>query len=206
LSLFRPGRAVSCRVARIGDERGVDSVVRYLGEVKYSVLKNSSALARRNSLTGASLMVSRELFLTLGGYDEALRSCEDFDLWLRLLEAGVPAFNIDLPLYLYRVNENGLSRNLLNISYWELEVVKKYYARHRLARGQLSGEAVTLAIWLFKHFVRYEQCRDPELMKVTRRNLELLGAWPVVRAVLLVAQKIGLPWFAGFLLARRGVS
>lgn len=203
LSLFSPGRAVSCSVARIGDERGIDRVVRYPGEVTYSVLKDSSVLVRRNALTGASLMVSRELFLSLGGYDETLRSCEDFDFWLRLLDAGVPAFHIDLPLYLYRVNENGLSRNLLNISYWELEVVTKHYARLRGAGVKPSGEAVTLAAWLFRHFVRFEQCHDPKLMEATRRNLELLDAWPVAQAVVLVAQKMGLPRLAAFLLATR---
>jgi len=204
LSLYRPGRAVSCSVERIGDERGIDRVAPYTGEVKHSVLADSSVLVRRNMLTGASLMLSRELFLSLGGYDETLRSCEDFDLWLRLLDAGVPAFNIDLPLYLYRVNENGLSRNLLNISYWELEVVKKHYARHRRAGEQPSGEASTLVIWLFKHFVRYERCRDPRLIEATRRNLQLLGEWPLARGLLLVAQKTGLPRLVGFLLANRG--
>jgi len=203
LSLYRLGRAVSCSVERIGDERGIDRVAPYTGDVKHSVLADSSVLVRRNTLTGASLMLSRELFLSLGGYDETLRSCEDFDLWLRLLDAGVAAFNIDLPLYLYRVNENGLSRNLLNISYWELEVVKKHYARHRCAREASLGEAVTLVIWLFKHFVRYEQCRDPKLMEATRLNLELLGQWPFARQLLLVAQIIGLPRLVCFLLANR---
>jgi glycosyltransferase involved in cell wall biosynthesis len=206
LSLYRPERAVSCSVERIGDERGIDRVAPYPGEVKYSVLADSSVLIRRNTLTGASLMVSRELFLSLGGYDETLRSCEDFDLWLRLIDAGVPAFNIDLPLYLYRVNEKGLSKNLLSISYWELEVVKKHYARHRCAGNAPLGEATTLMIWLFKHFVRFEQCRDPKLMEATRRNLELLNVWPFARALLLVAQKIGLPRLTSFLLATRGSS
>ena len=204
LSLYRAGSAVSCNTTRIGDERGIDHAARYPSEVKYSTLADSSTLVRRNTLTGASLMLSRELFLSLGGYDGTLRSCEDFDLWLRLLDTGVPVFNIDLPLYLYRINENGLSRNLLNISHWELEVVKKHYARHRRAGTQPSGEAVTLAVWLFKHFVRYEQCQDPKLMEATRRNLGLLDAWPFVRSLLLVTQKIGLPRLAGFLLATMG--
>lgn len=192
LSLFRPDRTVSCCVARIGDECGIDSVAAYTGEPKYSVFTDSSVLVRKNILTGASMMLSRELFLLQGGYDGSLRSCEDFDFWLRVLDAGIPAYNINLPLYLYRVNENGLSRNLLNISYWELEVIKKYYNRQRLAGTRRSGEAITLGIWLFKHFVRYEYCRDQRLLEMTYRNIELLGARSIVGVALYFAQKIGL--------------
>ena len=206
LSLYRPDQAISCRVARIRNERGIDHVVRYDCAVKYSVLKDSSRLVSRNALTGASLMISRELFLSLGGYDENLRSCEDFDLWLRLLDKGVFVFNVELPLYLYRINESGLSRNLLNISYWEMEVVKKYYERHSRAGVKLFGEAVTKAIWLFRHFVRYEECRDPKLMEATHRNLELLRNSPFIRIVLIFAQQIGIARLVGFFRRLGGLS
>lgn len=201
LSLYRPARTISCCVARIGDERGTDSVVTYSREPKYSVFTDSSVLVRKNILTGASMMLSRELFLSLGGYDESLRSCEDFDFWLRVLDTGIPAYNINLPLYLYRVNENGLSRNMLNISYWELEVVKKYYGRQHLVGARPSGEAITLGIWLFKHFVRYEYCRDQRLLQMTYRNIELLGLRSFVRTILSFAQKSGLIFAVSVLLS-----
>lgn len=35
-----------------------------------------------------SLMARREALLTVGLFDEDLRSCEDFDLWLRVLKSG----------------------------------------------------------------------------------------------------------------------
>lgn len=192
LSLYRPARTISCCVARIGDERGTDGVVTYPLEPKYSVFTDSSVLVRRNILTGASMMLSRELFLSLGGYDESLRSCEDFDFWLRILDAGIHVYDINLPLYLYRVNENGLSRNMLNISYWELEVVKKYYRRQRLAGRSPSGESITLGIWLFKHFVRYEYCRDRRLLEKTYQNIEMLPLGYVFSTALYFAQKSGL--------------
>ncbi len=204
LSIYHPQRAISCKVMRIGEERGVDNVVRFNGDVRYTKWIDSSQLVRRNALTGASLMISRELFLAHGGYDENLRSCEDFDLWLRLLDAGIPVLNVEWALYLYRVNEHGLSRNLPNISLWELEVVKKHYDRHR-CNGKLPvGEGTTLALWLFRHFVRYAQCQDPELLQMTRENLKLLEAWPFIRALLLFLQKIGFPWLVGYLQAHRG--
>lgn len=193
LLLYRSDRAVSCKVARIGNEIGMARVERYPGYVKYTVQNDSARLVRRNTLTGASLMVSRDLFLSVGGYDRTLRSCEDFDLWLRLLDLGVPVFNIEQSLYLYRVNENGLSRNLLNISYWELEAVKKYFGRHRSAGTPLSSEGITLTFWLFKHLVRYEQCQDRELIDATCRNIDLLKSWPFLHALLIFAKRTGLP-------------
>lgn len=193
LSVYRPGLAVSCRVRRIGDVVGMNDVTCYPKAVPYSTFTRSESIIRRNYLTGASLMISRELFLAHGGYDQSLRSCEDFDLWLRLLDADVPVLDIQLPLYLYRINEAGLSRNFVNISAWELEVVKKHYSRHQLANSARLQEAFTIAFWLLKHLVRYEQCRDPRLLEATLRNLNLLSPWPFIRAFVRLFHWIGIP-------------
>lgn len=192
LSLYRPGLAISCRVGRIGDVVGIADAIRYPKEVPYSTFTRSESIIRRNCLTGASLMISRELFLALGGYDEALRSCEDFDLWLRILDADITVLDIEFPLYLYRINEMGLSRNHLNISIWELEVVKKYFSRHRPAKLSPMHEAATLAFWLIKHLIRYEHCRDKRLLASTLRNLDLLSPWPLVRALILIFHSLGI--------------
>ncbi len=192
LSVYRPRLAIACNNARIGNERGISQVEHFTGKVKCSVFKDAARVIRKTALTGASLMISRDDFLALGGYDEALRSCEDFDFWLRILDAGIRAVNISLPLYLYRINDAGLSRNLLNISYWELEVVKKYYMRHRLNGDQRLSETVTYGVWLFKHLVRYEQSRDPKLLEVTRHNIEKMIPLLFVRKLLLAIQKTGL--------------
>jgi glycosyltransferase involved in cell wall biosynthesis len=202
-SFYHPRRAISCNVMRIGDERGTDRVEQYYGHVRYTEHRDSSKLVRRNRLTGASLMISRELFLSNGGYDETLRSCEDFDFWLRLLDARTPVFNIELPLYLYRINEQSLSRNLVNISYWELEVVKKYFARRHHGGARPITEVSTLVFWIFKHLVRCAQCKDPGLLYTTNENMKLLDAWPLTRLAILSLQKIGIPRLFGRILARR---
>ncbi len=202
-SIFQPERAISCNVMRIGDERGIERSVPFHGLAPYKQYSDSAQLVRRNTLTGASLMIARQLFLEQGGYDETLRSCEDWDLWLRLRDAGVSVFNIEWPLYFYRVNEQGLSRNLLNISHWELEVVKKHYARQKTRGKRCSDEGPTLALWLFRHFVRYERCRDPQLLRAIRENLALLDEWPNTRRGLKLAQIVGLPRLVGYLLASR---
>jgi glycosyltransferase involved in cell wall biosynthesis len=44
------------------------------------------ALLLQNAVSGSgcSPLIRRELLLRIGGYDESLRTCEDWDLWLRL--------------------------------------------------------------------------------------------------------------------------
>jgi hypothetical protein len=149
------------------------------------------------------MMISRTLFLSLGGYDAELRSCEDFDFWLRLLDAGVPVVNIEFPLYLYWVNTEGLSRNFFNISYWELIAVQKYFARFRQRGEFIKGESTTIFIWLFKHFVRYEQCRDLKILDVTRQNMVLLEATPLLKKLLLTVHFVGLTWLVARIRSNR---
>lgn len=190
LSLYRPDAAVTCRVKRIGNEVGIDGVERYSGSCPFSTVTASRSIIRRNRLTGASILISRALFLKVGGYDDGLRSCEDFDLWLRLLDAGVRVYDIHLPLYLYRINEAGLSRNYLNISRWELEVVQKYFQRHRMADAPVPGEGVTLAVWLLKHLLRYEACLDRRLLDANVKNVAFLTPWPLLKAAVSLIQRL----------------
>ncbi len=182
LSLYSPDIAVTCRVKLICNEIGITNIEQFSGACPYSTVTDSRSIIRRNRLTGASILISRVLLLKVGGYDDSLRSCEDFDLWLRLLDAGVQVYDIQLPLYLYRMNEVGLSRNYRNISRWELEVAKKYFERHRQVGTHMPGEGTTLAFWLIKHLLRYEICLDRDLLEATARNIELLTPWPLVKA------------------------
>lgn len=50
----------------------------------------------------STAMYRREALLALGGWDEALSCCEDFDLWLRSLERYGPPGFLDAPVALWR--------------------------------------------------------------------------------------------------------
>jgi glycosyltransferase involved in cell wall biosynthesis len=60
-----------------------------------------------------SLLRASDLQRINGLYDEDPRLCgpEDFDMWLRLAEAGVPFGYIDEPLVRYRIRSDSVSRN-----------------------------------------------------------------------------------------------
>ena len=50
------------------------------------------------------MLVVRELLAAAGGFDEALRSCEDYDLWMRLALYS-PAAVVDEPLVDVRLHD-----------------------------------------------------------------------------------------------------
>lgn len=189
LRVFDAGAAVSCKVRRFGGGLKDEHVVRYNDKYKTKEYADSREIILRNHLTGAALLISRELLLSVGGYDERLRSCEDFDLWLRLLDAGVKVKLISLPLYFYRINESGLSKNYTNISYWELQVLRKYFKRH--ARGGLDSpqDSRIWAFWLIKHLLRFELSLSDELRRETRKNIALLEKFPFLAISLMAIDK-----------------
>jgi len=192
LRVFRPEIAVTCQVRRIGDSCELAETAHCDNEFKVREVAESDSIVMRNSLTGAALMISRELLAEFGGYDESLRSCEDFDLWLRLLDGGVSVVDIQLPLYLYRYNESGLSRNHLNVSRWELQVLRKYFERHGQPFLGTRADAHIWAFWLLKHLLRYERCRESALRMEVRRNIQLLSKYPVLAALLACTERFRL--------------
>lgn len=49
----------------------------------------------------SAVMLRRQLFEQVGGFDERLPACEDYDLWLRIA-ARLPVYLIDIPLVIKR--------------------------------------------------------------------------------------------------------
>src|SRR5262245_55624305 len=64
-----------------------------------------AALPRSNPIpAGASnVMLRRSLFMAAGGFNEELRACEEWDLWLRLAQDGLPG-QVSSPLVAYRMH------------------------------------------------------------------------------------------------------
>lgn len=190
IALFNATEAISCQVARIGNEVGINKIKLYPTDWRFSIHRKSAHLIKKNVLTGASILMEKNLFLSIGGYDESLRSCEDFDLWLRLLDAGIPVLNIKLPLYLYRVNESGLSRNYLNISKWEILVLRKYFEGKEPSKLFDQYKYFIYFIWLIKHLVRYEECKNPVFLENIKKNIELINESTVFKFTFILILKL----------------
>ena len=58
------------------------------GQIRGLVMPDPSWLPHCNPLIHSSVLIRREAFDAVGGYDETLAVCQDFDLWLRLMGVG----------------------------------------------------------------------------------------------------------------------
>ena len=81
----------------------------------------------------SAVMLRRELFERVGGFDTQLPACEDYDLWLRL---GVqePVHLIDTPLVLKR----GGHADQLSHQFWGMDRFRVVALRKLLDSGRLS--------------------------------------------------------------------
>ena len=67
-----------------------------------------AALRLTNPILPSSVLLSRSAFLHVGGFNVSQIVCEDWDLWLRLLQRG-PFCVVDEPLTVYQTSITGLS-------------------------------------------------------------------------------------------------
>lgn len=98
-----------------GNALSIDAEGRYLigGDVRNYFCDDPERCAEL-FLTSAMIpnastaMYRREALLALGGWEESLSCCEDYDLWLRSLHAYGPPGFVDAIVALYRRKERGL--------------------------------------------------------------------------------------------------
>jgi len=62
-------------------------------------------------------MISKKAFESCGGYDENMRTCEDWDLWLRITE-NFMAIHIPEPLHIYHVTGKN-SSDVVSQEVWQ---------------------------------------------------------------------------------------
>ncbi len=81
------------------------------------------ALLRSNlALSASNLVLNRELFERVGGFDETIRICQDWDFLVQALPHAEPCF-VPLPLLEYRVHGENTSRDAALTAAHELNTV-----------------------------------------------------------------------------------
>jgi glycosyltransferase involved in cell wall biosynthesis len=76
-------------------------------------------------ISPSSILINRKVFNDVGNFDENLRICEDYDLWLRIA-AKYPIYFLEKPLILkYGGHEGQLSKNLHGIEQYRIQSLEK---------------------------------------------------------------------------------
>jgi glycosyltransferase involved in cell wall biosynthesis len=83
----------------------------------------AARIVRRNFMFVGAVFW-RSLYDDLGGFDEGLRSVEDYDMWLRLIAHGAEPGIVDAPLAEYRVRTDSLTSNTTAIQESRLAVLE----------------------------------------------------------------------------------
>jgi glycosyltransferase involved in cell wall biosynthesis len=92
----------------------VDEALTPVGVNRLDVSGDVSARLRHSNIFPAgasSMVVDRDLIRSVGGFDESLRSSEDWELWLRLAPRSAVGV-VDRPLTAYRLTTRSMSRSV----------------------------------------------------------------------------------------------
>jgi len=128
-------------------------------------------IRRRSNLSSAS-MVRREVVERAGGFDESLRSSEDLDLWIRILEQGARGARVDAPLVHYRRAAGSLSAATLSLARCDVRVLAG--AAARLA-GRPEASAAREMLALAERRLKREEGFAAVLAGRTREGAALLS-------------------------------
>lgn len=84
----------------------------------------------------SSVMVQKKLFQDVGGFDESLRTCEDYDLWLRLLVDHPVGFVNKRLVSKFGGHEDQLSKKYEAMDRYRLLALKKILGVSELKQNQ----------------------------------------------------------------------
>lgn len=134
-------------------------------------------------------VVRRALFERHGTFDESLRTCEDWDLWMRFIASGKRAGLVDEPLGHYRLRSGSLSYDRNQVYTDVLTILERCRARPEPtpgAAGRIDLLKAAQALDRGEHaqaagFFR-SAARDPTLRWRTRLEARAAAALPRVAA------------------------
>lgn len=80
--------------------------------------------------SGSNVMIRRQAYIEVGGFDESLTNAQDTDMWLRLSArynfALVPEAQI-----LYRIRNDSMSSNVVGLEKSNLTIIERAFAHHK---------------------------------------------------------------------------
>jgi len=91
----------------------------------------------------SAVMLKRSLFEAMGGFDESLPACEDYDLWLRL-SCRHPIHLIDAPLTVKRGGHADQLSKMASLDKFRIRAIEKIIKSQNLNDAQYQAAVKTL--------------------------------------------------------------
>ncbi|MCB9450364.1 MAG: glycosyltransferase [Anaerolineaceae bacterium] len=86
-------------------------------------------LLHRNFLWMSAPLIRRDVLEKVGGFDEALSTAADYDLWLRIADAGYPFGCVQEPLGIYRLQHGSMVTNVARTEAEVITILDRYFAQ-----------------------------------------------------------------------------
>jgi glycosyltransferase involved in cell wall biosynthesis len=91
----------------------------------------------------SAVMIKKSLFDAVGGFDEQLPACEDYDLWLRI-SCRYPAHLIDFPLIIKRGGHDDQLSKAAGLDKYRIQSLMKIIDSDLLTPQQYKAAVITL--------------------------------------------------------------
>jgi glycosyltransferase involved in cell wall biosynthesis len=95
-------------------------------------------LLHGNPIPVHSVVVAKAWFDKVGDFDESLRACEDWDVWLRLLAAGCQVAPLQHLVCSYRMHEGQMTRQPERMRTAMFRVLDKFYTHSALSADLIA--------------------------------------------------------------------
>ena len=103
------------------------------------------SLARKNPVLPSAVLVRRESLIRAGLFNEAFRTCGDYEMWLRMAGLGMRFGYLPLPLTRYRVHAGNTGRRIEVMHEDRLRAVRVAFADSRIPPRLRRFERLALA-------------------------------------------------------------
>ena len=117
---------------------------------RFSPQRLYAELLVKNFIPNGTVVVRRDLLLSIGGYDEDIFIPNDWDLWLRLAEVA-PVVYLPEPLTFYRRAATSISRNLDRQLREQLAILQKAGQRRPELPARLLKRARAAQYYMMGH-------------------------------------------------------
>ena len=91
----------------------------------------------------SAVVINKNLMEEMGGFDETLPACEDYDLWLRI-GASHPVYLVDLPLVVKRGGHTDQLSAQRGLDRYRIQSLVKILQQGRLSDSQQAAAVATL--------------------------------------------------------------